>query len=213
MHTMQRHGTGLRERKKLATQRAIEEAAVRIASEVGYEATTAEAVAEAAGVSLRTFFNYFHGKEEAIAGRGITLVDDGEALSLLEAEPRLLAGIARVVDASVADLDATPELMHRRRALAEEHPALLLRHLSAIDRFETELTRVVADHLRAHRSRRVYGRKTSVEDQARLAVTVVGAAMRFAVHLWVRSDGPRSMRHQMLLETLEMMAELHRSDS
>lgn len=210
---MQEMGIGLRERKKLATQRAVEEAAVRIASEVGYEATTAEAVAEAAGVSLRTFFNYFHGKDEAIAGRDITLVDDSEARSLLEAESGLLAGIARVVDASFAEFDTTPELMHRRRALAEQHPALLRRHLSSIDRFETELTGVVADHLRAHGSPRASGPKASVEDQARLAVTVVGAAMRFAVHLWVRSEGPRSMRHQMLLETLEMMAELHGSDA
>lgn len=56
----------LRERKKLATWRAIQSAALRLFDEQGYEATTVEQIAAAANVSRATFFNYFAGKDAAV---------------------------------------------------------------------------------------------------------------------------------------------------
>ena len=56
----------LRERKKLATWRAIQSAALRLFDEQGYEATTVEQIAAAANVSRATFFNYFAGKDAAL---------------------------------------------------------------------------------------------------------------------------------------------------
>ncbi|GAA4609126.1 AcrR family transcriptional regulator [Actinoplanes octamycinicus] len=55
---------GLRERKKMATRMALHEAAVRLAAERGADNVTIDAIAEAAGVSRRTFTNYFANKEE-----------------------------------------------------------------------------------------------------------------------------------------------------
>ncbi|OBK72791.1 TetR family transcriptional regulator [Mycobacterium sp. 1274761.0] len=61
--------TGLRERKKLDTRRALSDAALKLAFEGGLERVTRESIAELAGVSLRTFNNYFSGKYEALAYR------------------------------------------------------------------------------------------------------------------------------------------------
>jgi AcrR family transcriptional regulator len=57
---------GRREAHKQATRQALQQAADRLFAEQGYAATTVRGVAEAAGVTERTFFRYFAGKEELI---------------------------------------------------------------------------------------------------------------------------------------------------
>lgn len=62
---------GLRERKKLDTRWALSDAALELALERGLENVTREDIANRAGVSLRTFNNYFTGKYEAVAFRQV----------------------------------------------------------------------------------------------------------------------------------------------
>src|SRR5215207_6041856 len=57
---------GRRARRKRATERALREAALRLVSERGYEATSTDDIARAAGVSPRTFFNYFPTKSAVV---------------------------------------------------------------------------------------------------------------------------------------------------
>ncbi|SFF91669.1 transcriptional regulator, TetR family [Novosphingobium sp. CF614] len=57
---------GLRERKRLRTQRAIREAALTLFTEQGYEDTTVEQIAELAEVATATFFRYFPGKADVV---------------------------------------------------------------------------------------------------------------------------------------------------
>lgn len=58
--------TGLRAAKKAATRRAVQEHALRLFLEHGYEATTVEQIAAAAGVSHMTFFRHFPTKESVV---------------------------------------------------------------------------------------------------------------------------------------------------
>jgi AcrR family transcriptional regulator len=57
---------GLRERKRRETLRRIAEQGLKLFLTRGYEATTLDAIAEAAGISRRTFFYYFKTKEEIL---------------------------------------------------------------------------------------------------------------------------------------------------
>jgi AcrR family transcriptional regulator len=57
---------GRREAHKRATREALQQAADRLFASQGYAATTVRDIAEAAGVTERTFFRYFAGKEELI---------------------------------------------------------------------------------------------------------------------------------------------------
>jgi AcrR family transcriptional regulator len=57
---------GNRERKRRETLARIAETGLRLFITNGYENTTLEAIAEAVGISRRTFFYYFKSKEEVI---------------------------------------------------------------------------------------------------------------------------------------------------
>ncbi|MEU0236226.1 TetR family transcriptional regulator [Nocardiopsis sp. NPDC006198] len=59
---------GLRERRRRATLSEIENAALDLFERQGFENTTVEHIAAAAGVSTSTFFRYFPTKEDAALG-------------------------------------------------------------------------------------------------------------------------------------------------
>ncbi|WP_433292509.1 TetR/AcrR family transcriptional regulator [Actinoplanes sp. CA-030573] len=65
---------GLREEKKQATRSALAWAAIRLIVERGYDRVLVEDIAKEAGVSPRTFNNYFGSKAEAVASRHLDRV-------------------------------------------------------------------------------------------------------------------------------------------
>ena len=65
---MQKSEVSLRERRKDRTWKAIHESAQQLVQERGLKGTTTEEIAVSAGVSPRTFFNYFATKEDAVLG-------------------------------------------------------------------------------------------------------------------------------------------------
>jgi AcrR family transcriptional regulator len=102
--------TGLRERKKVDTRRALSDAALKLAFERGLDGVTREDIAELAGVSLRTFNNYFGNKYEALAYRQVQRMERSLAVfrerpvdeplwsAIAEAvlEPLMAEGVAEV---------------------------------------------------------------------------------------------------------------------
>src|ERR671911_889973 len=68
------HAIGLRERRRARTRRSIQEHAMRLFLERGYDATTVSDVAAAAEVSHMTVFRYFPTKE------ALVLADDYDPL-------------------------------------------------------------------------------------------------------------------------------------
>jgi AcrR family transcriptional regulator len=58
--------TGLRARKKAATEQAIVDASMKLSATRGFAATTIDDIAAAAGIGRRTFFRYFLTKEDVV---------------------------------------------------------------------------------------------------------------------------------------------------
>jgi len=98
---------GLRSRKKLKTRLAIEDAALALFAEHGFEATTVEQIVERAEVSMTTFFRYFPSKADVV------LTNWGEGLPELHTaiagrpgdEPDLLAVRRAIEQEWVASID------------------------------------------------------------------------------------------------------------
>ncbi|MEU0299671.1 TetR family transcriptional regulator [Streptomyces sp. NPDC006175] len=181
-------GPGLRERKKQATRRAIAEAAVRLAAEHGVEHVTVEAISEAAGVSPRTFFNYFPSHDDAFV-----LVDDEVGERIRESVRRAPAErppLDVVRDALLAELDgfeARQELWTLQSKVLQRSPHLVHRGLKAHVAEEKALAVAIADWLDATRGDTDGPSGAAVFP--RLLAAASQTALRVAVEHWCDHPG------------------------
>jgi AcrR family transcriptional regulator len=142
---------GLRERKRRATENAIEEAAVALALRVGPAAATVEAICRDAGVSRSTFFNYFPSKEQAIFGRAVELAPDAASEAILDAHATELAvGVFHVGLHVLGSRRVNTEVARARVALVAADPSLAHHHAAALAKLEAGLVALLADWLARH---------------------------------------------------------------
>ena len=105
-------GPVVRDAKKAATRRAMVEQAVALFDEFGFEATTVDDIAAAAGCSQRTFFRHFASKEDVV----------------FDGLPERLSELAQFLDAVPADESAwaavRDSLRQMTRQFTDEDPEL-----------------------------------------------------------------------------------------
>jgi AcrR family transcriptional regulator len=167
--------SGRRERKKNAVRTALRSSAVRLVGEKGLDAVTIEDITEAADVSLRTFFNYFASKEEALTA------PDPERLARLRLEllarppdePALVA-LREVLVADANELGERRDEWLRQLSVCKRDPRLLVALAGSWTVLERELAAALADRLR------------SADDdlQAQVAAAVAVGTLRVAVRRW-----------------------------
>lgn len=113
----------MRERKKRETRRALHRAATELVLEDGLAAVTTDAIAREAGVSPRTFFNYFPTKEAALAGVPEEIVEKITHLVAERPVDEHLWTTARLVATTLAQVSLRdPELWRRRRRMLANRP-------------------------------------------------------------------------------------------
>ncbi len=185
---------GLRERKRLATRRAIQHAVVDLATEHGYDHVTIEEVSAAANVSPRTFFNYFASKEEAAVGDVPTLANLNAAQEFLGEgrHENLLAGLGRLLAAASSSLADDRAESQRRRVLLREHPALFAKRMAVLHEFEDELAGLVGRRLEIDGATGPQDPATR-QQQARLVALIGFATMRHAYRRWIDEEDDRSL--------------------
>jgi AcrR family transcriptional regulator len=185
MSNPQAPGTGLRERKKLATQEALAQAALRLAIEHGLENVRVEDITTAVNVSRRTFTNYFSSKEEAIASlsteRSARIVD---ALRARPAGEPLAYSLAEVFAEQYAGAATLDRRDIERIELVTSSPAVRGEVLKALVEAELPLAEAIAE-------------RTGTDVQRDLFPRVLAAALfsaaRAAVAYWRATRGTESL--------------------
>jgi AcrR family transcriptional regulator len=127
---------GLRERKKADTHDAIRAAAAELFLEQGYDATTMEAVAEAANVSVRTVFRYFPAKEDLVFDDKTDLADLRDLLEARPTDEPIMTSVRAVIEVLASRIEAGEGEDRRLAPLLHEVPALRQRYLGMLDTLE-----------------------------------------------------------------------------
>lgn len=159
--------SNLRDRRRQQTARDIQLAALRLSLKSGYAAVTTDSIAAEAGISTRTFFNYYPNKQAAVLGTPpqpdsctaewivsstAPLTDDlarllGEMLELKELDRQVVRMIEQV-------WDSTPELMTVFRnsmdSIAQTLGGMLVRRLGPDREVEAMLVAELATHALSH---------------------------------------------------------------
>ena len=218
---------GLRERKRLATRRAIQLAAVELASERGFDKVTIDEISHLANVSPRTFFNYFPSKESAIIGELPEMPDSLTIEEFVEAGPGepILDGIRKLLVAAIdtGDLDTggptvdagdartARDLHNLRRALLKDNPELFALRMASMHQFEDALSAVIQRRL-AHDTPGLADDPETLHQRARLVTYVAFAGMRHAWSCWADHGGvePLADRLRSSFEQLQTLSSVVR---
>src|SRR6187431_183311 len=126
-----------------AARTAVVAAALDLFARQGFDATSVEQIAQAAGVSRSTFFRQFGGKEDVVfADHEVLLDETRQWLAKGHRDPWL--AVCEASEHVFRHFAADPEVARRRYRVVRDVPALREREIVTVFRYE----RLFADYLR-----------------------------------------------------------------
>lgn len=176
---------GRRDRKRLATHQALRSAALRLVAERGLHDVTVEEIADAADVAVRTFFNHFSSKEDALVGIDSERAEElSSAVSQRPAGEAALDSLRAVLTAYAMEAVASSDDWALRMDIIKASPELLPRLLSSVSALERTLVEAIQARETSGDGRGLY---------AELVVSVAMAAVRTSIARWRQEQGTRSL--------------------
>lgn len=179
---------GLRHRKKLKAQLAVERAALELVIERGYDGVTVEDICARAEISKKTFFNYFPSKASAIRGRMDTFPDDERLTEILEEHDDacyldVLVGIVGTSLASGVDED----IINLRREALRSMPQLFFQGQRDMLAVQHSIAAAMRTYLADHPERRMIADRP-LEEEALVASSIAIGIARTRSILHVCGD-------------------------
>lgn len=185
MDNVEKSPIGLRERKRQQTLARIAEAGLKLFIKNGYEATTLDAIAEASGISRRTFFYYLKSKEEVLLAH-----ESGDIPRLLR--PTFLEQSPKQSPISAARktfLMLASRYMTKESVLADR----ILRSSETL-RLRKEALHVQMEEVLAEAMYELWPEATR-RPALRLAAMTAMTALRFAKDNWRQEDAAHPLTH------------------
>ncbi|MDT0307907.1 TetR family transcriptional regulator [Streptomyces sp. DSM 44917] len=178
--------------QRLKVRRQLAAAAMELFATKGYEATTVDEIAAAAGVARRTFFRHFRSKEEAIfPDHDDTLVRAESVLDAAPAHENPIDTVCRGIKEVMRMYAASPAVSVQRYKLTREVPALREREIASVARYERLFTRYLLGQFDEH---------SHNGDQPLLAEVAAGAVVTAHNHVlrrWLRADGHGDVEREL----------------
>jgi AcrR family transcriptional regulator len=172
---------GLRERHRKRTAADLEEAALTLFCERGFDAVTIDDIAAAADVSRRTFFRYFASKEDVILSDHPKRLDELQAaLDQRPPDEPALTALRNAIMSIAGTYEEDREHMLRRFRLMTTTPALEARSLCLQRNWETAVTEMVAARMTVD---------PAMDLRPGVVAATTMAAMRVATANWLAADG------------------------
>ena len=168
----------------------LEQAALALYGERGFENTTVAEIAERAGLTERTFFRHFADKREVLFAGAGTLQD--LLVSTLASTPDSAAPI----DAVAAALEAAGALLQERRDYARQRQAVIAANVDLQERELIKLASLASALAGTLRQRGVRDPAASLAAEAGIAV------FRIAFELWV-SEASQADLPQLIRESFD----------
>ena len=160
----------------------------------GYETTTVDEIASAAGVARRTFFRHFRSKEEAIfPDHDETLVRVAELLATANPREPPLDTVCRGIKEVLRMYSEAPVLSVKRYHLTRDVPTLREREIASVARYQRLFTRFLL---------RNFDEAAELDGDADPLLAEVAAAAVVAAHnhvlrRWLRAGGQGDVEGQL----------------
>lgn len=182
----------LRERQKRVAQSAIEEVALRLFLQQGYERTSIQDIANAVKMSPRTFFRYFASKDEVLLGP--MRAAQQEALRALQSIPAALTpddALRSMLMLLARRYEEQRGGFVRRYQVVMQSPSIAALFLFTFVEAEPVIAQTLCAHLEAATDR----------NEIRFLVALHMATLRVAIEEWLERDD-NAERHEDLISIL-----------
>lgn len=166
----------LRDRRRLQTSREIQRVALSLALREGYDSLTTERIAAQAGISQRTFFNYFLNKDAAIIGTGLCF-DDGTVAWFRESSGPLLSDLLQALRHLLGSADLDRGMSQLIDRLLDTAPDLLPIFYGSLKRLGDQITDLAVTRL-----------GEDARPDAELLADAISHALADTFRIWANDD-------------------------
>ncbi|QBX35368.1 TetR family transcriptional regulator [Paracoccus liaowanqingii] len=184
----------LRDRRRQQTAKDIQLAALRLSLSLGYPAVTTDSIAVEAGISPRTFFNYYPNKQAAVLGEPPSLDCDCAAWIVTSTAP-LRSDLARLLGSMLEQKQLDRQIVRMIEQIWDSAPELMTIFRNSMDNIALAIGRLLEARLGPGR-----------QQEAMLVAELATHALSNAVRAWAADETMRVADIPPLIE--RQMAEV-----